>query len=98
MSDLFDDKNISPVLLCETQPFDDEDYIYELKPDGIRCIAYLGDGKVVLQNKRYKDVTALFPCCTRCTAVSDGARFWTASWSCFKTESPISTHCKSAVQ
>ena len=59
MSDLFDEKNISPMLLYETQPFDDEDYIYELKPDGIRCIAYLGDGKVVLQNKRYKDVTAL---------------------------------------
>ncbi len=61
MSDLFDDKNISPMLLYETQPFDDEDYIYELKLDGIRCIAYLGDGKVVLQNKRYKDVTALYP-------------------------------------
>ena len=33
MSDLFDDKNISPMLLYETQPFDDEDYIYELKLD-----------------------------------------------------------------
>ena len=97
MSDLFDEKNFPPMLLYETQPFDDEDYIYELKLDGIRCIAYLGDGKAVLQNKRYKDVTALFPSCTRCTAVSGGARFWTASWSSSETESRTSTHYRSAV-
>lgn len=42
------------------EPFDDKDYIYELKLDGIRCIAYLGKD-VVLQNKRYKDVTAIYP-------------------------------------
>ena len=41
MSDLFDEKNISPMLLYETQPFDDKDYIYELKLDGIRCLAYI---------------------------------------------------------
>ena len=61
MSDLFQEKNISPMLLCEAQPFDDADYLYELKLDGIRCIAYLGDQKVVLQNKRYQDVTARYP-------------------------------------
>ena len=43
MADLFHDKNISPMLLNEVkEPFDDKDYIYELKLDGIRCIAYLG--------------------------------------------------------
>ena len=36
------------MLLYETQPFSDEDYIYELKLDGIRCIAYLGEQKVAL--------------------------------------------------
>ena len=52
MADLFHDKNISPMLLNEVkEPFDDKDYIYELKLDGIRCIAYLGK-EVVLQNKR----------------------------------------------
>lgn len=61
MSDLFHDKNISPMLLNEVkEPFDDKDYIYELKLDGIRCIAYLGKD-VVLQNKRFKDVTAIYP-------------------------------------
>ena len=42
------------------EPFDDKDYIYELKLDGIRCIAYLGKD-VVLQNKRFKDVTEIYP-------------------------------------
>ena len=36
MADLFDEKNISPMLLNEVkEPFDSEDYIYELKLDGI---------------------------------------------------------------
>ena len=61
MSDLFEDKNISPMLLYETQPFDDESYIYELKLDGIRCLAYIDGKSVVLQNKRHKDVTATYP-------------------------------------
>lgn len=61
MGDLFDDKNISPMLLYETEPFDDEDYIYELKLDGIRCVAYLDRHSVVLQNKRFKDVTEIYP-------------------------------------
>lgn len=61
MSDLFIDKNIDPMLLHETEPFDDEDYIYELKLDGIRCIAYIEPKSVVLQNKRHKDVTDIYP-------------------------------------
>ncbi len=61
MSDLFEDKNIDPMLLYETEPFDDEDYIYELKLDGIRCIAYIEPKSVVLQNKRHKDVTNIYP-------------------------------------
>lgn len=61
MADLFHEKNISPMLLNEVkEPFDDKDYIYELKLDGIRCIAYLGKD-VVLQNKRFKDVSAIYP-------------------------------------
>ncbi|MCH5350540.1 MAG: hypothetical protein J1F39_01035 [Clostridiales bacterium] len=49
------------MLLYETEPFDDEDYIYELKLDGIRCIAYIEPKSVVLQNKRHKDVTNIYP-------------------------------------
>lgn len=62
MADLFEDKNISPMLLFEEhEPFDDVDYIYELKLDGIRCIAYIDNKSVTLQNKRYKDVTDIYP-------------------------------------
>ena len=62
MADLFEDKNISPMLLfVEHEPFDDDDYIYELKLDGIRCIAYIDNKSVTLQNKRYKDVTDIYP-------------------------------------
>lgn len=61
MSDLFTDRNISPMLMYETEPFDDENYIYELKLDGIRCLAYLGDNATELRNKRNKNVTDTYP-------------------------------------
>lgn len=61
MTDLFEEKEISPMLLGEEkEPFDDPEYIYELKLDGIRCIAYLEKGKVTLRNKRNKDVTDIY--------------------------------------
>lgn len=61
MSDLFIDKNISPMLMYETEPFDNENYIFELKLDGIRCLAYLGDNATELRNKRNKNVTEIYP-------------------------------------
>ena len=61
MSDLFTDKNIDPMLLYETEPFDSDEYIFELKLDGIRCIAYIEPKSVVLHNKRHKDVTDIYP-------------------------------------
>lgn len=36
----------------EGQPFDSDEYIYELKLDGERCIAYLDRDKTILKNKR----------------------------------------------
>jgi DNA ligase D-like protein (predicted ligase) len=52
MMDLFEEKNIKPMLISEmTAPFNDPDWIYELKLDGIRCIAYL-DSATELRNKR----------------------------------------------
>ncbi len=52
MMDLFEEKNIKPMLISEmTAPFNDPDWIYELKLDGIRCIAYLDSG-TELRNKR----------------------------------------------
>ncbi len=54
MSDLFADKMISPMLIGrEEEAFDDDHYLFELKWDGERCLAYL-DPKAgtELRNKR----------------------------------------------
>ena len=53
MSDLFEQKNIKPMLIgVEGEAFDSSDYIYELKLDGERCIAYLDGNGTDLRNKR----------------------------------------------
>jgi len=50
------------MLIAEERPaFDSADWIYELKLDGIRCVAYLDKAGTVLRNKRNKDVTAIYP-------------------------------------
>lgn len=62
MSDLFQLKAIEPMLIGhEVDPYDDLDSIFELKLDGIRCIVYIDHNKVILRNKRNKDVTDLYP-------------------------------------
>lgn len=52
--DVFDAKNIKPMLIgANGDPFDDPDYIFELKLDGERCIAYLDPSSgAELRNKR----------------------------------------------
>ena len=51
--DLFDSINIKPMLIGDMQEaFDSPDYIYELKLDGERCIAYLDKDTTDLRNKR----------------------------------------------
>ena len=61
MIDLFQDKNISPMLIAQMQePFDDPEWIYELKLDGCRCIAYLEKDRVILRNKRNMELLPRF--------------------------------------
>ena len=53
MTDIWETKNIRPMLIgTEGQPFDSDEYIYELKLDGERCIVYLDRDKTILKNKR----------------------------------------------
>lgn len=60
--DIFDEKNISPMLISEMQdPFDSEDYIYEIKWDGIRCVSYLDNNYTDMRNKRNKLMIPIFP-------------------------------------
>lgn len=58
--DIFESKGIKPMLISEQQePFNSPDWIYEIKLDGIRCIAYLDENGTDLRNKRDKK---LLPC------------------------------------
>lgn len=53
MMDIFDTKAIKPMLISEmVDPYDDPESIFELKLDGIRCIAYIDNNSVDLRNKR----------------------------------------------
>lgn len=59
--DLFEEKNIKPMLISEmTEPFNDSNWIYELKLDGIRCVAYL-DKSTQLRNKRNDELLPKVP-------------------------------------
>lgn len=62
MTDIFEEKNIQPMLLDEIhKPFDSEDYIFELKLDGIRCVLYIDKASVEIRNKRNKNLNATYP-------------------------------------
>lgn len=60
---LFEEKNIAPMLIKEQQQaFNDPDFIFELKFDGLRCIAYLDPEKGTdLRNKRDIPLLKLYP-------------------------------------
>ncbi len=60
-NDIFSLKNIAPMLFVEGVPFDSKKYLYELKLDGIRCLAYLDELGTELRNKRNKSVTNFYP-------------------------------------
>ena len=53
MADIWETKAIKPMLIgSEGHPFDSDEYIFELKLDGERCIAYLDKDRTILKNKR----------------------------------------------
>lgn len=60
--DLFENKKILPMMLKQnSQPFDSDDYIFELKFDGIRCLAYLDKDTTILINRKLRNITNIFP-------------------------------------
>lgn len=60
--DPYAEHGIKPMLIGKEQPiFDDPDFIYELKLDGVRCIAYIEKGRVELRNKRNLKLNDKFP-------------------------------------
>ena len=61
-NDLFEKKDIKPMLISEEkEAFDSQDFIYELKLDGIRCVAYLDRTSIDLRNKRNDKVLFRYP-------------------------------------
>ena len=62
MTDLFAAKALSPMLIgAESEAFDSPDYTYELKLDGVRCLAFLGPAGTELRNKRNLVVSPFYP-------------------------------------
>jgi len=62
MKDLFNDKNISPMLIAEQrEPFNSPNYLYEIKFDGIRCIAYLDKNSTDIRTKKDVNIISKFP-------------------------------------
>lgn len=62
MDDLFETKAIHPMLISEqVDPYNDPDSIFELKLDGIRCIAYCDENGTDLRNKRDMKLIPRFP-------------------------------------
>lgn len=60
--DLFEKKNIKPMLLKEIdKPFNNKDYLFELKFDGIRALIYKDNNKITIKTRNNIDVTNKFP-------------------------------------
>jgi len=54
------DRKIKPMLAHIAEPFDSEDFIFELKFDGSRTLAFIGE-KLRLQNRRLLSITHRYP-------------------------------------
>ena len=59
---MFNEIDLKPMLLKEVKkPFQDENYIYELKFDGIRAIIYASKNALVIKSRNGKDITNTYP-------------------------------------
>ena len=56
-----DERSIRPMLAQTSDPFDSDEYYFEPKWDGMRCIAYLRASELELQNRNLNDVTNSYP-------------------------------------
>ena len=53
---------IHPMLATPTgKAFDDPDWLFEIKWDGYRAVAFIEDGRVRLVSRNQNDLTAQFP-------------------------------------
>ncbi|GMR22633.1 MAG: non-homologous end-joining DNA ligase [Acidobacteriota bacterium] len=54
-------KKIAPMLAKTGSPFDSDRHLFEIKWDGIRVLAFFGDGVARLQGRKLTDATARYP-------------------------------------
>ncbi len=65
-------KPIRPMLAQTAAPFDSNDYLFEIKWDGIRCLVHAEREQVWLQSRRLTDITRQFPEIGAVTGLPDG--------------------------
>jgi bifunctional non-homologous end joining protein LigD len=58
---LFDERPIRPMLAKTGEAFDDENYFFEPKWDGLRAILFFQEGRIELQNRNLRDATGSYP-------------------------------------
>lgn len=62
MKDLWKNRNFKVMLLKQVyEPFDSDDYLYEIKFDGIRCLVFANKTSVTLVSRNGVDISYLFP-------------------------------------
>jgi len=62
MKDLWKDRDWTPMLLGEiSKPFDSDEYLYEIKFDGIRALVFASPNNVQIISRNNKNLTYLFP-------------------------------------
>ena len=58
---LFDERPIRPMLAKTGEAFDNKDYFFEPKWDGLRAILFFQSGRIELQNRNLRDATPSYP-------------------------------------
>ena len=54
-------EKIAPMLAYSSPPFDSPRHLFEIKWDGTRCLLFIREGVIRLQNRRLQDITARYP-------------------------------------
>jgi DNA ligase D-like protein (predicted ligase) len=52
---------IEPMLARQGQPFDSDQYLFEVKWDGTRALAFIDNGAYRLMNRRRREITSRYP-------------------------------------
>lgn len=59
---IWKDRNFKPMLLKQIyKPFNDKNYIYEIKFDGYRALIFANNKNIKIQSRNGKDITYLYP-------------------------------------